>query len=658
MSTAGAGAWCRLFRAPLKSVVIQMELDRCLSVDTSPAGGDNADIPFPEKGSDMGTAARFIAVTAVMAVALSFAPAAKPQAEKRGCELQFELADGTVITGRIDAGTIAIRIATGNVLKIPVAAVKELTVGLNDRPGFVRRVDALFKALDSDETHEAAQRELIALGPAAAPLLKCHITGNYVWPAVRQVLNAYKTWSKDHPDASEVMVRPYAPRSKIRTRINTFAGTVAVDEFRLAGPYGPLTVKLDDVRRIRSAIRITVPKRRDRWDVELRDRTHIRGTATGQSLRIKTRYGTMVVPPARIQLCAFGDAGKRVRAECWGSDRIAGSIGPKTIVSLKTLKGKVDIPVGKIATVAYWPVTFTGHTTEIFHVAFSPDGKSLAAGSMGKTIKLWDIATGKELHTLKGHSRYVSSVAFAPDGKSLASASPDKTIKLWDTGTGKELLTLEGHSKGVSSVAFSADGKYLASGSLDKIIKLWSPAGGWELLALKGHSHYVLSVAFSPDGKSLASGSRDETIKIWDLEGGKERLTLKTNSGSAWSVVFSPDGKRLASGHTDGTVKIWNAVTGKELLALKGRPRPSGSSIEVKSVAFSPDGRSLASGSLDHTIKLWDAIGGRKLLTIKGHASSVYSVVFSPDGKSLASGSWDTTVKLWDVPDWTTPAKR
>jgi WD40 repeat protein len=81
--------------------------------------------------------------------------------------------------------------------------------------------------------------------------------------------------------------------------------------------------------------------------------------------------------------------------------------------------------------------TLKGHTAKVLSVAYSPDGKTLASGSIDQTIKLWDVATGKEQATLKGHTRYVASVAFSPDGKTLASGSEDRTIKLWDVTTGK-----------------------------------------------------------------------------------------------------------------------------------------------------------------------------------------------------------------------------
>nr|MDZ8059445.1 ribosome assembly protein 4 [Nostoc sp. EkiNYC01] len=118
--------------------------------------------------------------------------------------------------------------------------------------------------------------------------------------------------------------------------------------------------------------------------------------------------------------------------------------------------------------------TLTGHSSAVISVVFSPDGKTLASGSLDKTIKLWDVSTGKAIKTLTGHSSSVLGVVFSPDGKTLASGSSDKTIKLWDVSTGKAIKTLTGHSSTVYSVVFSPDGKTLASGSDDKTVILWN----------------------------------------------------------------------------------------------------------------------------------------------------------------------------------------
>ncbi|BAY98045.1 protein kinase [Tolypothrix tenuis PCC 7101] len=286
--------------------------------------------------------------------------------------------------------------------------------------------------------------------------------------------------------------------------------------------------------------------------------------------------------------------------------------------------------------------TLPVHSSLVRSVAISPDGKTLVSGGY-KTIKLWNLETGKEIRTLTGHSGNVSSVAISPDGKTLVSGSEDKTIKLWNLETGKEIRTLTRDSDLVSSVTISPDGKTLVSGSADNNIKLWNLETGEEISTLTGHSDKVSSVAISPDGKTLVSGSYDKTIKLWNLETKKEIPTLtKKHSDSVSSVAISPDGKTLASS-ADNTIKLWNLLTGEKIHTFTGH------SDLVSSVAISPDGKTLISGSWDKTIKLWNLETGKEIRTLAGHSDKVSSVTISPDGKTLVSGSWDETVKLWQL---------
>ncbi|MDB9445461.1 trypsin-like peptidase domain-containing protein [Anabaena sp. CS-542/02] len=281
--------------------------------------------------------------------------------------------------------------------------------------------------------------------------------------------------------------------------------------------------------------------------------------------------------------------------------------------------------------------TITGHSGAVTSVAFSPDGKTLASGSWDDTIKLWDVATGREIATLTGYSP-----VFSPDGRTLASGSGDGIIRLWDIATGREIATLTGYSP-----VFSPDGKILASGS-GRIIKLWDVATRREIATLTGQSESVYSIAFSPDGKTLASGSGsfDGTIQVWDVATGREIATLEGHSTTfrytdVNSLAFSRDGKILASGSADNTIKLWDVATRREIATLTGH-----SINGVLSVAFSPDGRTLASGSSDG-IRLWDVATRREMATLTGHSDGVNSVAFSPDGRTLASGSDDNTIKLW-----------
>ncbi|MCP4103941.1 MAG: TIR domain-containing protein, partial [Desulfobacteraceae bacterium] len=172
-----------------------------------------------------------------------------------------------------------------------------------------------------------------------------------------------------------------------------------------------------------------------------------------------------------------------------------------------------------------------GHTSPILSVAFSPDGKIFASGSSDRSVIIWGITEKKQITELlhdglkapgtddvKIPWTYDLIVAFSPDGKMLASGSGGRSVKLWDIAEKKQITELTGHADSVNTFAFSPDGKMLASGCEDNTIKLWDIAEKKQIAELTGHTDEVNSVAFSPDEKMLASGSNDNTIKLWNME--------------------------------------------------------------------------------------------------------------------------------------------
>jgi len=292
--------------------------------------------------------------------------------------------------------------------------------------------------------------------------------------------------------------------------------------------------------------------------------------------------------------------------------------------------------------------SFLGHSDYIHAISFSPDGKYVLSGSGDRTVKLWDITTGNNIKTFSGHSRAVSSISISPDGLQLLSGSYDRTIKLWDISKGCELKTFSGHTGIINSVSFSPDGKLALSGSDDKTVKLWDISTGKEVRTLLGHSDWVNSISFSPDGKLALSGSDDKTIKLWDITTGNEIRTFTVNSGNVRSVCFSPDGLHILSGigypfNRYEDIILWEIATGREIRSF------SGHTDNVRSICLSPDGLQVLSGSVDRTIKLWDIATGHEIKTFSGHTEWVTSISSSPDGLQILSGSVNKTITLWDI---------
>jgi WD40 repeat protein len=224
-------------------------------------------------------------------------------------------------------------------------------------------------------------------------------------------------------------------------------------------------------------------------------------------------------------------------------------------------------------TVKVWDVTGREIYTRkdpagVDRVAFSPDGRWLASGSgrwgHNGRVQLRDAATGEEVRTFRveGPVRFVHGLAFSPDGRHLAAALESQGLVIWDVATGEEVRTPKGGGALVrpQDVTFSPDGRWLALAGAEGAVRVLDFATGQEGRVFQGHAAPVLSVAFSPDGRRLASGSLDGTIKVWDFAEGRELLTLKGHTDYVQSVAFSPDGTHLASGGRDGAVKVWDAT--------------------------------------------------------------------------------------------------
>lgn len=283
--------------------------------------------------------------------------------------------------------------------------------------------------------------------------------------------------------------------------------------------------------------------------------------------------------------------------------------------------------------------------SEVYELAWSPDGQMLAVACSDRIVRLWDTKTGRRIVEYKAHTGPVLGLSWSPDGKSLASSSADNSVCIWSIESSGLVATLKGHEDFVSSVAWAPTGNLIATGSGDWTIRIWQPSDPKQLLeTVPSHSGYVSSVSWSHDGKYLASASEDRAIHVWTGRGNQLYKKLYGHSGDVYDVAWSPDGTSLASAGEDRTIRLWNVRQGYQVGLLEGHSR------EVFCVAFSPDNRILASKSDDGTVRLWRCGSWETLAVLVEPTAgdSLGGLAFHPEQPLLAThGENGRVIRVW-----------
>jgi WD40 repeat protein len=287
---------------------------------------------------------------------------------------------------------------------------------------------------------------------------------------------------------------------------------------------------------------------------------------------------------------------------------------------------------------------FNAHSNGVKAVVFFKDGRRFASCGCDRTIRIWEVATGKQLARLEGHTDVVDCLALSPDQRRLLSGGNDFTIRLWDVETGKQLDCLENLGR-VDSLAVSPDGRLALSGSHDSTVRLWDLKDRKEVHRFAGHTAPVERMVMSSDGRRAASASWDRTVRLYDLVKREEIACLSRDNGLMYAVALSSDGSLLLTGGHDTIVRLWDVKTLKELRHFEGH------TDYVQSVTFSPDGGRALSAGKDGTVRLWDVSTGQELHCFARHRGLVWLVAFSPDGRSALSCGEDGAIRLWRLPD-------
>ncbi len=342
-------------------------------------------------------------------------------------------------------------------------------------------------------------------------------------------------------------------------------------------------------------------------------------------------------------------------------------------------------------------------------VAYSPNGKTLAAGDIAGGVMLWNVQSKRQLSPLVGNTGMIVSAAFAPEGHGVLFGVSEidhhnAALTSWDLATISPTSLYQNKNMNkkdkikfddidFKTIAFSKKGRFLASTAgdgaiwiLDVLNRRWTPR-------ISGDPDFIYSLAFSPKKNLLVSGGGSGFIRMWDIFTGREMFSIKGYSTSVESIAISPDGNTLISADWHGEIKIWN-IEKKELMADYGTDNeklPSvgrlssvhfredghiigartiiGSGVELWDLTslrmlfpiiedpaagigrgtFSPDGHWFAVAHEDGTTTIVDCYVGLKARTLVGHLGNVSALGFSPDSKLLISGSWDGTARVWDV---------
>jgi WD40 repeat protein len=269
-------------------------------------------------------------------------------------------------------------------------------------------------------------------------------------------------------------------------------------------------------------------------------------------------------------------------------------------------------------------------------IAIHNSGAQALSGGADKTVKLWDLASGKVLRTFGPMTDPISAVTFNRDYTQVGAAA-GQTVKVWNAADAKELLTLT-HPAAVASLSFSVDKTKIATGAADNLVRVWDAATGKELQFFS-HGGPVRSVVFQPNNTSVVAGSTDKTTAIHSLS--IVRM-VAASTAPIHGLALTPAGSHLLTASADKTVKLWNIGNGANERTFVGAEGA------VHCVAVSKNGLLVAAGGADKAVRVYTFADAKQQGVFKA-TGVVKSLAFSPNNQTLAAACEDKSLITWNV---------
>lgn len=277
-------------------------------------------------------------------------------------------------------------------------------------------------------------------------------------------------------------------------------------------------------------------------------------------------------------------------------------------------------------------------------LAFSPDGKELAAGGYHE-ITVWDPADGKLLGRIKGLGERVYGLAYSPDGKQLAAADGTPgvfgEVRLCDPVARSAGKRLERISDVMLAVRFSPDGKQIAAGGADNAVHLYDAATGKRQLLIEQHADWVSEISFSPDGTKLATASRDKSARVFDCKTGATISAFLAHEDFVSGVAFGDEGKRVFSAGRDRRIRMWTVEDGKESKVM--------AKVDAEPFKLATEKGMLFSTCADGVVRQYSQ---QKLELVRAFPKAgdwVYSIAVDEKHHRLAAGCYNGEIKAWDL---------